>query len=476
MNIKCLIVSTALLAGVTTAAFSQTRVSSEILAQRLAEIDSQIADLTRQREQAETEWTAVQDRLKQQRQQLAGQVLETAFEKQQLTRRRDRAMRRLEQHQHLTGQRLSAAEKLAERLVTLAEGIDLHLAESPDAVVLAETESAMPGKPGPHMDWQAWSEAAVRQLALFDRLHARAVTIQIDRTTLYTADGTFEPVDLLSAGRIGFAYRTISDGRLGIAVAGSADAVGFRWVESLDRVSRRQLEQLFDGTLSGDSIYRIPIDVTGRISAESVRSAGGWVTTLRQGGLVMIPLLGVALAALVLMVERFWFLACAGRGGQAMAESVLSACRQKEFALAEKHAQKAGGVVSRVLLACLQRRRQGLHAMEDSIQEQLLFETPQLERFLTGMAVLGAVAPLLGLLGTVTGIIQTFAVITAFGNAQPGAMAGGISEALVTTAAGLTIAIPILLMHSVLSAKADRIVSDAEKHAAALLNVLGEDA
>lgn len=200
----------------------------------------------------------------------------------------------------------------------------------------------------------------------------------------------------------------------------------------------------------------------------------GWLATLKQGGFVMMPLLAVALLAAILMAERFWFLSRAGRGGGSVAQTVLSACRKQDYALAEKQVRAAGGVVARVLWACLQRRQQGQHAMEDSIQEQLLHETPSLERFLTGIAVLGAVAPLLGLLGTVTGIIQTFAVITAFGNAQPAAMAGGISEALVTTAAGLTIAIPILLAHSLLSGRADRIISDAEKHAAALLNVLGE--
>jgi biopolymer transport protein ExbB len=93
-----------------------------------------------------------------------------------------------------------------------------------------------------------------------------------------------------------------------------------------------------------------------------------------------------------------------------------------------------------------------------------------------GIAILAAVAPLLGLLGTVTGIIETFGVIRAFGNANPSLMAGGISEALVTTAAGLIIAVPILLLHGLLSGRVDRIVGNAEKHAANLLAVLAHDA
>ena len=108
--------------------------------------------------------------------------------------------------------------------------------------------------------------------------------------------------------------------------------------------------------------------------------------------------------------------------------------------------------------------------MEDAVQEQLLHELPRLNRFMALISLLAAVSPLLGLLGTVTGIMQIFGVIRLFGNANPGLMAGGISEALITTAAGLAIAIPILLLHNLLTGRVDKIVSDAEKHAATLLN------
>ena len=81
-------------------------------------------------------------------------------------------------------------------------------------------------------------------------------------------------------------------------------------------------------------------------------------------------------------------------------------------------------------------------------------------------------APLLGLLGTVTGIIGTFGVIQAFGNANPSLMAGGISEALMTTATGLVVAVPILIVHSVLRGRAERIIADAERHAASMLTLM----
>ena len=83
-------------------------------------------------------------------------------------------------------------------------------------------------------------------------------------------------------------------------------------------------------------------------------------------------------------------------------------------------------------------------------------------------------APLLGLLGTVTGMISTFNTITIFGSGQPRLMAGGISEALLTTATGLTIAIPVLLIHSFLSSRSDKLIADTERFAATLLNLLRE--
>ncbi len=110
--------------------------------------------------------------------------------------------------------------------------------------------------------------------------------------------------------------------------------------------------------------------------------------------------------------------------------------------------------------------------MEDGIEEQMLHELPRLQRFLGGIAVIGTVAPLVGLLGTITGIIKTFAVIRIHQDPSSSLLAGGISEALITTAAGLIIAIPVLLLHSLLSGQVERIISDTEEYAARLLNTL----
>src|SRR5690606_36340140 len=153
----------------------------------------------------------------------------------------------------------------------------------------------------------------------------------------------------------------------------------------------------------------------------------------------------------------------------AIAAAVVTAARAGNFDQALSLAMQKRGAVGRVLAACLGRRQLGQRAMEDAIQEQLLQELPRLQRFMGSLATLAGIAPLLGLLGTVTGIIQTFSVIRSFGNANPALMAGGISEALITTARGLMIAVPVVICHSILRGRSDRILADAERNGASLL-------
>ena len=109
---------------------------------------------------------------------------------------------------------------------------------------------------------------------------------------------------------------------------------------------------------------------------------------------------------------------------------------------------------------------------ESVLQEAILHELPFLQRGLAMLAVLGAVAPLLGLLGTITGMIETFRVITVHGAGDPRLMSGGISEALVTTEIGLGVAIPVLLVHTWLKRRADHVIGDMEEQAMHLVNTI----
>jgi biopolymer transport protein ExbB len=110
--------------------------------------------------------------------------------------------------------------------------------------------------------------------------------------------------------------------------------------------------------------------------------------------------------------------------------------------------------------------------MENALQEAVLKEVPPMERFLSTLGMLAAIAPLLGLLGTVTGMIDTFHVITLYGTGDPRLMSGGISEALVTTMLGLSVAIPLLLAQTLLNRAVDKRIGEMEEKSVALVNIV----
>jgi len=322
-------------------------------------------------------------------------------------------------------------------------------------------------------------EALVALKTLAEELgaaHAAARSVAVRPATLYTALGEREAVRLLSVGLVRFAYVTDAGDRVGVALPSPSDASGYRWSEALDEPSAAAVREAVQAVEAGrTAVVSVPMDPTGRVQGDTLAAQEGLEDRLKAGGPVMIPLGGVALFALLLIFERFWVLYGRNRFGTDVARRTLAVCRAGQYDEARDICAQAQGAVARVLAACLSRRSLGQRAMEDSIQEQLLQELPRLNRFMGGMAILAAVAPLLGLLGTVTGIIETFGVVRAFGNANPSLMAAGISEALITTATGLSIAIPILIMHSLLRGRADRVIADAERHAATVLTALSHD-
>src|SRR5690606_3298314 len=130
---------------------------------------------------------------------------------------------------------------------------------------------------------------------------------------------------------------------------------------------------------------------------------------------------------------------------------------QKSFGRAIETCKAAKSASGRVLKATLENIGRPREQLEDIISEAVLHEQPVLDRFGSSIMVLAAVAPLMGLLGTVTGMISTFDVITEFGTGNPKLLSGGISEALITTELGLIVAIPALLCGNLLSGWADNI-------------------
>ena len=145
---------------------------------------------------------------------------------------------------------------------------------------------------------------------------------------------------------------------------------------------------------------------------------------------------------------------------------------KKQVDEAYEYAGRHKGVVSRIVKVCLEHSKWSKKSAEKAVREILVEETPELEKNLSTLDVLAGAAPLLGLLGMVTGMIRVFNVITQYGTGDPKLLAGGISEALVTTQVGLIVAIPIMLVHNYLSGRSDHIQGEMQKHAVRILNRL----
>ncbi|EOB6774572.1 MotA/TolQ/ExbB proton channel family protein [Vibrio cholerae] len=149
--------------------------------------------------------------------------------------------------------------------------------------------------------------------------------------------------------------------------------------------------------------------------------------------------------------------------------AILATLRQKIKAQLKNPEQPGNNPLGRILAVYNKEQQRSVEALELRLLEAVVDEQNHLETGLSMLKLLAALAPMLGLLGTVTGMIETFQVITQFGNGDPKVMAGGISMALVTTVEGLIAAIPLLLAHNILSAQAEAIRNILEKQGIGLV-------
>jgi biopolymer transport protein ExbB len=196
-----------------------------------------------------------------------------------------------------------------------------------------------------------------------------------------------------------------------------------------------------------------------------------FISEMRKGGLIGYIILLLGLSAGVFVALRALFLKRAGASIQNIMDGVGPAVRAGRIDDAIAAAKRFKGSAARVVTAALRNLDRDREHLEDIISESILHESSHLNRFGAYILMIAAVAPLLGLLGTVTGMIQTFDVITEFGTSDPKLLSGGIATALVTTMQGLIVAIPCLLFGSLLNGWAERIKDDMEKSALKVVNL-----
>lgn len=188
-----------------------------------------------------------------------------------------------------------------------------------------------------------------------------------------------------------------------------------------------------------------------------------------KGGPVMVPILGLAAIVAFIVVCKWLQLSLVVLPSARRLQPLWEAVRGGQHETAKKLAAKLRGPAGRMLRAGVEFLGASKELIEESMFEKMLTVRYRLNQFLPMVAVGATCAPLLGLLGTVTGIINTFTMLTVFGSGDVKQLSGGISEALITTEYGLIVAIPALLSYSFLSRKAKRVLDKLEHMAISLL-------
>ena len=196
---------------------------------------------------------------------------------------------------------------------------------------------------------------------------------------------------------------------------------------------------------------------------------------VKSGGWLMVPILICSIMALAIVVERLWTLRRDRISPKYLVADVWKLV-QKNALTPERMTQiRTESALGQVLVSGLNNSKHGREIMKESIEEAAARVIHELERFLNPLGTIAAIAPLLGLLGTVVGMIKVFSEIMIQGTGNANVLAGGISEALITTAAGLTVAIPAVVMHRYFVRRVDYLVIEMEQEAVKLVEVIHGD-
>jgi biopolymer transport protein ExbB len=191
-----------------------------------------------------------------------------------------------------------------------------------------------------------------------------------------------------------------------------------------------------------------------------------------KGGVFMWPLLIVAVIGVAIAIERLIWLTIAKRRTRKFVANVVQTLKTSGVDAAIERCQKTRGPVAAIFAAGLMRYERGIESVQKAIEDAGSIEMSLLEKRLVWLATVANIAPMLGFLGTVSGMINAFDTIAKMGEIEPSAVASGISEALITTASGLSIAIPIQFFYNLFITMVNRIVLDMEESSSELVDLL----
>lgn len=191
-----------------------------------------------------------------------------------------------------------------------------------------------------------------------------------------------------------------------------------------------------------------------------------------KGGIFMIPILLCSITALAIFIERLWNLKRSRVVPLGFIQQVEDCIRREKIPEALMLCQHDRSSIGRILLVGIKNFGEGREIIAEALEEAGRRESASLERFIEGLGTIPGISTLLGLLGTISGMIKIFSVISTQSAVNPGSLAGGISEALITTYAGLTVAIPAIVMYKYLQSKTDTLIREMEECSRRLVELL----
>jgi len=193
---------------------------------------------------------------------------------------------------------------------------------------------------------------------------------------------------------------------------------------------------------------------------------------IKSGGWLMLPIILCSIAAFGISAERLWTLRIGKIAPAGLVNQVWSWIKSNKLDSSKVKTLSNDSSLGRILAVGLINSKHGREIMKESISETASHEIHKMERFLNALGTIAAITPLLGLLGTVVGMIRVFTAIVVEGSGNASVLAGGISEALITTAAGLAVGIPALFFHRFFTRRIEEISIDMEQQAIKLVDAV----
>lgn len=256
----------------------------------------------------------------------------------------------------------------------------------------------------------------------------------------------------------------------------------FEWYNTFPKELAAEIKQSVLEVQKGESSAWVPLDV---LQTKAIVAASTNITEqtylerftewFKTGGIVMYPLFLLAIAALFISLEKGFVLWKWGHISKTFTKKLHVLIKNNQLEEAKKLCKKQKTCLGYVLGVIVDNSQNKKALAQKYLQEALMSEQSSLEKRMSFLAALGTVAPLLGLLGTVAGMITLFTVITQAGTNDARILAGGISEALITTETGLIIAIPVMLLHGKLSETLDYITTELRVQSLSLFNIFWKE-